>query len=90
MYLPTYLGQKEELSIHESYSMLSLARGNNLKFSSLPFCVFCFDKAFCMIWFVRPHLDYGGTIYDQPNNEIFTQKTERIQRNVALVITAAI
>ena len=23
--------------------------------------------------FVRPHLDYGDMIYDQPNNESFTQ-----------------
>ena len=43
------------------------------------------------MWFVRPHLDYGDTIYDQPSNESFTQKTERIQYNTALIaITAAI
>ena len=28
--------------------------------------------------FVRPRLDYGDIIYDQPNNETFTQKIERI------------
>ena len=28
--------------------------------------------------FVRPRLDYGDKIYDQPNNESFTQKIERI------------
>ena len=28
--------------------------------------------------FVRPRLDYGDIIYDQPNNETFTQKVERI------------
>ena len=28
--------------------------------------------------FVRPHLDYGDIIYDQPNNESFNQKIERI------------
>ena len=39
---------------------------------------------------VRPHLDYGDTIYDQPNNEIFTQKIEIIQYNAALAITGAI
>ena len=38
--------------------------------------------------FVRPHLDCGD--YDQPNNESFTQKIERIQCNAALEITGAI
>ena len=28
--------------------------------------------------FVRPHLDYGDWIHDQPNNKSFTQKIERI------------
>ena len=34
--------------------------------------------------FVGPHLDYGDIIYDQPNNESFTHKIERIQKNAAL------
>ena len=29
--------------------------------------------------FVRPHLDYGDIIYDQPNKESLNQKTEIIQ-----------
>ena len=40
--------------------------------------------------FVRPHLDYVDIIYDQPNNESFTQKFERIQYKAALAITGAI
>ena len=40
--------------------------------------------------FLRPHLVYGDIIYDQPNNETFTQKVERIQCNSALSITGAI
>ena len=40
--------------------------------------------------FVRPHLDYGEIIYDQWNNESFTQKIERIQYKAALAITGAI
>ena len=40
--------------------------------------------------FVRPHLDYGDIIYDQPKNESFNQKTEGIQYNAALAITGAI
>ena len=39
---------------------------------------------------MRPHLDYGDIIYDQPNNESFTQKIERIQYNAALGITGVI
>ena len=40
--------------------------------------------------FVRPHLDYGDIIHDQPNNESFCQKFESHQYNAALVITGAI
>ena len=40
--------------------------------------------------FVRPHLDYGDIIYDQPNNESFCHKLESYQYNVALAITGAI
>ena len=34
---------------------------------------------------VRPHLDYGDIIYDQPKNESFCQKLESYQSNAALV-----
>ena len=40
--------------------------------------------------FVRSHLDYGDIIYDQPNNESFCNKIERVQYNAALAITGAI
>ena len=40
--------------------------------------------------FVRPHLDYGDVIYDQPNNDSFIRKVESIQYNAALAITGAI
>ena len=40
--------------------------------------------------FVRPHLDYGDVIYDQPNNHSFSEKIESIQFNSALAITGAI
>ena len=40
--------------------------------------------------FVRPHLDYGDVIYDNPSNETFSQMIESIQYKVALVITGAI
>ena len=40
--------------------------------------------------FVRAHLDYGGIIYDQPNNESFCNLIEKFQYNAALAITGAI
>ena len=40
--------------------------------------------------FIRPHLDYGDVIYDQPSNATFSSKIETIQYNAALAITGAI
>ena len=37
-----------------------------------------------------PHLDYGDIIYDQPNNQDFSNKLEVVQYNAALAITGAI
>ena len=40
--------------------------------------------------FIRPHLDYGDVIYDDPSNIKFSQKIESVQYNAALAITGAI
>ena len=40
--------------------------------------------------FVRPHLDYGDLIYDQPNTERFCQQIESAQYNASLAIAGAI
>ena len=40
--------------------------------------------------FIRPHLDYGDVIYDQPNNECLCQTIESVQYKAALAITGAI
>ena len=40
--------------------------------------------------FIRPHLDYADIIYDNPFNESFNEKIEKVQYNAALVITGAI
>ena len=40
--------------------------------------------------FIRPHLDYGGIIYDQPFNNSFQKRIESIQDNACLAITGAI
>ena len=40
--------------------------------------------------FVRPHLDYGDLVYDQPVNESSCQQNESVQCNAFLEITVAI
>ena len=40
--------------------------------------------------FVRPHLDYGDVIYDQPNSSSLSDKIESVQYNAVLAITNAI
>ena len=40
--------------------------------------------------FVKPHLDYGDILYDQPNNKSFCKIIETVQYNAALAITSAI
>ena len=38
---------------------------------------------------MRPYLDYGDVIYDQPSNDAFSNKLETVQYNAALAITRA-
>ena len=40
--------------------------------------------------FIRPHLDYGAIIFDQPENECFCKKFESVPYNAALGITGAV
>ena len=40
--------------------------------------------------FIRPHLDYGDVIYDQPNLSSLANKIKSVQYNAALGITGAI
>ena len=40
--------------------------------------------------FVKPHLDYGDVIHNQPNNSILSDKIKSVQYNVVLAITSAI
>ena len=40
--------------------------------------------------FIRPHLDYGNAIYDQPSNASFSNKSESVEHNPAVAITGAI
>ena len=40
--------------------------------------------------FLRPSIDYGDIIYDQPQNESFCEKLESVQYKAALAITGTI
>ena len=40
--------------------------------------------------FIRPHLDYGNVIYDQPNLPSLANKIESVQYNAAFAIAGAI
>ena len=40
--------------------------------------------------FIKPHLDYGNVIYNQPNLSSLANKIESVQYNAALAITGAI
>ena len=40
--------------------------------------------------FIRPYLDYGDAMYDQPSNKSFPNKTEAVKHNPAVVITGGI
>ena len=42
------------------------------------------------IAFLRPLLDYGDIIYEQPHNVSFCEKLESVQHKAALAITGAI
>ena len=40
--------------------------------------------------FIKPHLDYGDVIYNQPNLSPLAHKTELVQYNMALAIAGAV
>ena len=52
------------------------------------FTMFSFKSAVSKS-FMRPHLDYGDVIYDQPSNATFSGKNESVQCDAVLAITEA-
>ena len=40
--------------------------------------------------FIRPHLDYGAIIFEQPENESFSKKIKSVPYNAVLAITGQI
>ena len=41
-------------------------------------------------YFIRPHVDYGDVIYDQPHNESLSNRIESVQYKAVLAMTGAI
>ena len=88
-HLGLYLDKKLNFSYHIKEKISKACRGigvikrlhNNLPRQSL----LTIYKSF-----IRPHLDYGDVIYDQPHNETFCIKLESVQYNAALAISGAI
>ena len=39
--------------------------------------------------FIRPHLDYEDVIYDEQNNDSFSDKIEQLQYKACLTVTGA-
>ena len=88
-HLGLYLDQKLNFSHHIKEKISKAYRGNGVikknqnnlpKQSLLTIC-----KSF-----IRPHLDYGDVVYDQPHDETFCSKLENVQYNAALAITRVI
>ena len=77
-HLGIYLDQKLNFTHHIKEKVIKANKGiaviKNLQ-TKLPW------NALLTIYksFIRPHLDYAGIIYDQPNNDSFKNKLERIQ-----------
>ena len=88
-YLGIYLDMKLNFKLHIKGKISKAIKGIGIikKLSNvLP------RKSLITIYksFVRPHLDYGDLIYDQPNNESFCQQIESVQYNASRAITGAI
>ena len=88
-HLGIYLDEKLNFSNHikEKISKVNKGIGNLRKlYNILP------RNSLMTIYklFIRPHLDYGVIIFDQPENESFCKKIESVQNNTALAITGAI
>ena len=85
MYHPTLSLNNIQVKRASSQKHLGLILEEKLKYS-LP------RKSLITIYraFLRPLIDYGDIIYDQPQNESFCEKLESVQYKVALAITDAI
>ena len=88
-HLGILLDEKLNFKQHVDNAILKMSKGifviKNLR-HSLP------HKSLLTIYkaFLRPLIDYGDIIYDQPQNESFHHKIESVQYKASLAITGAI
>ena len=88
-HLGIILDEKRNFKEHIDSTILKINKGTaelkKLRYS-LP------RKSLIIIYkaFLRPLLDYGYIVYDQPHNESVSEKLESVQCKVTLAITAAI
>ena len=61
----------------------------NLKIENILFLARSYLLARCTS-FLRPHLNYGGAVYDQPNNSHLSDNIQTVQYNAALAVTGAV
>ena len=88
-YLGIHLDEELTLKHHINEKINKANKGvgiigklNNILPRSALLTIYCF--------FIKPHLNHGDVIYDQPENESFSSKIELVQYNVSLAITGAI
>ena len=84
-HLGLYLDEKLNFSHHIKEKISKAYRGNGVikkLQNNLP------RQSLLTIYksFIRPHLDYGDVVCDQPHNETFCSKLESVQYNAAIAI----
>ena len=83
------LDEKLNFKQHIDTTILKINKGISV-IKKLRYCLL--RKSLMTIYkaFLRPLIDYGDIIYDQPQNESFCEKLESVQYKAALAITGAI
>ena len=81
--------EKLNFKQHVDSAVLKMNKGisgiKKLRHSLTPKSLLTLYKAF-----LRPLIDYGDIIYDQPQNESFSNEIESVQYKAAVAITGAI
>ena len=84
-----FLDSKLSFFDHISEKIKKVTKGVNVK-RKMNLLLPCSSLVTICKSFVRPHLDYGDVIYDQPNNCCSSDKYEFAQYKAALAISGAI
>ena len=83
------LDEKLNFSEHINEKLIKVTKSINL-LRKLNLTLPCSSLLIIYKSFIRPRLDYGDIVYDQPNNSYLSEKIESLQYNAALAITSAI